>query len=247
VPIVDIILESTAEAFVNNPYLAPRLPEQLPSDPLPWIEAWLAFVKEQEVTRNPDAMTLVTADEHAHPSARMVLCKGFAADPGYLVFYTNYKSRKASEIQKNSNVAILFHWDALGRQVRIEGQAVRSPAVESDAYFATRNWGSQIGAWGSDQSQPLESRAALIAQVSRRALRLGIDVAKHLKPVATASRPMITRPPHWGGFRVWASLVELWIEGEDRIHDRACWQRSLVRNDDDTFTVGTWSGSRLQP
>lgn len=131
--------------------------------------------------------------------------------------------------------------------MRIEGQAIRSPAEESDAYFASRDWGSQLGAWGSDQSEPLESRAALIAQLSRRALRLGVDVAKHLGSVATASRPVVPRPSHWGGFRVWASRVELWIEGEDRIHDRASWQRSLVRNDNDTFTVGAWSGTRLQP
>ncbi|NCF52749.1 pyridoxamine 5'-phosphate oxidase [Gammaproteobacteria bacterium] len=232
---------------MTNPYLAPRLPDQLPADPMPWIQAWLDAATEGGVTRNPNSMALVTADEHARPFGRMVLCKGYKADPGYVVFYTNYNSPKARQIQKNPNVALLFHWDALGRQVRIEGQAIRSPAEESDAYFASRDWGSQLGAWGSDQSEPLESRAALIAQLSRRALRLGVDVAKHLGSVATASRPVVPRPSHWGGFRVWASRVELWIEGEDRIHDRASWQRSLVRNDNDTFTVGAWSGTRLQP
>ncbi len=177
----------------------------------------------------------------------MVLCKDFHADPGYLVFYTNYKSTKAKQIQENPNVAVLFHWDKLGRQVRIEGQAVRSPEAESDAYFATRDWGSQIGAWGSDQSAPLESRNALIAQVGKRALKLGVNVAKNLQSIIGSDQPAIPRPPHWGGYRVWASHVELWIEGKDRIHDRARWERTLTRQDDDSFAVGDWSGIRLQP
>ena len=105
---------------------------------------------------------------YGQPSARVVLCKEFIAlIPGYLVFYTNYKSDKARQIASNDKVALLFHWDSFGRQVRIEGQAVLSPAEESDTYFASRDWGSQLGAWGSDQSSPLESRAALIAQVEQ--------------------------------------------------------------------------------
>jgi len=199
------------------------------------------------VRRNPNAMSLVTCGSDARPAARMVLCKEFHADPGYLVFYTNYKSSKSRQIHENPNVAVLFHWDQLGRQVRIEGHAVRSPDAESDAYFATRDWGSQLGAWGSDQSAPLESRSALLAQVSRRALKLGVNVARNLGSIIGSDHPVIPRPPHWGGFRVWASHVELWIEGKDRIHDRARWQRALQRQDDDTFIVGDWSGTRLQP
>lgn len=233
--------------MANDPYLAARLPEQLPNDPMHWVSAWLAHADEQAVQHNPNAMSIVTCGSDARPAARMVLCKDFQADPGYLVFYTNYKSSKSRQIQENPNVAVLFHWDQLGRQVRIEGQAVRSPGTESDAYFATRDWGSQIGAWGSDQSAPLESRNALLAQVSRRALKLGVNVAKNLGSIIGSDHPVITRPPHWGGFRVWASHVELWIEGKDRIHDRARWQRALQRQDDDTFLVGDWSGTRLQP
>jgi pyridoxamine 5'-phosphate oxidase len=233
--------------MANDPYLAARLPEQLPNDPMHWVSAWLAHADEQAAQPNPNAMSIVTCGSDARPAARMVLCKDFQADPGYLVFYTNYKSSKSRQIQENPNVAVLFHWDQLGRQVRIEGQAVRSPGTESDAYFATRDWGSQIGAWGSDQSAPVESRNALLAQVSRRALKLGVNVAKNLGSIIGSDHPVITRPPHWGGFRVWASHVELWIEGKDRIHDRARWQRSLQRQDDDTFLVGDWSGTRLQP
>ena len=232
---------------MTNPYLAARLPDDLPNDPMNWVEAWLNDAREQGVRRNPLGMAIVTSGSDARPAARMVLCKDFHADPGYLVFYTNYKSTKARQIQENPNVAVLFHWDKLGRQVRIEGQAVRSPEAESDAYFATRDWGSQIGAWGSDQSAPLESRNALIAQVGKRALKLGVNVAKNLQSIIGSDQPAIPRPSHWGGYRVWASHVELWIEGKDRIHDRARWERTLTRQDDDSFAVGDWSGTRLQP
>ena len=212
-----------------------------------WAKAWLDEAMQKKVQRNPNSMTAVTVSEDGQPSARVVLCKEFIADPGYLVFYTNYKSDKARQIASNDKVALLFHWDSFGRQVRIEGQAVLSPAEESDTYFASRDWGSQLGAWGSDQSSPLESRAALIAQVGRRAVKLGVDAAKNLKSIAIADQPVIQRPPHWGGIRVWANRIELWIEGSDRIHDRARWDRSLVANEDDTFMVSEWTGTRLQP
>jgi pyridoxamine 5'-phosphate oxidase len=212
-----------------------------------WAKAWLDEAVRKKVQRNPNSMTTVTVNDDGQPSARVVLCKEFIADPGYLVFYTNYKSDKARQIARNNKVALLFHWDSFGRQVRIEGPAVLSPAEESDAYFASRDWGSQLGAWGSDQSSPLESRAALIAQVGRRAIKLGLSAAKDLKSIAAADRPVIQRPPHWGGIRVWASRIELWMEGTDRIHDRARWDRSLVANEDDTFMVGEWTGTRLQP
>ena len=212
-----------------------------------WAKAWLDEAVQEKVQRNPNSMTAVTVSEDGQPSARVVLCKEFIANPGYVVFYTNYKSDKARQIARNDKVALLFHWDSFGRQVRIEGQAVLSPVEESDTYFASRDWGSQLGAWGSDHSSPLESRAALIAQVGRRAVRLGVDAAKNLKSIAIADQPVIQRPPHWGGIRVWANRIELWIEGSDRIHDRARWDRSLVANEDDTFMVGEWTGTRLQP
>jgi pyridoxamine 5'-phosphate oxidase len=232
---------------VSDSYLAPRLPDDLPNDPMHWVDAWLIDAADKAVKRNPNSMAIITSGSDAKPSARMVLCKDFHADPGYLVFYTNYNSNKARQIDENSNVAVLIHWDQLGRQVRIEGQAVRSPEAESDTYFASRDWGSQIGAWGSDQSAPLESRNALIAQVAKRALKLGVNVAKNLQSIIGSDQPTISRPPHWGGYRVWASRVELWIEGKDRIHDRARWERTLTRQDDDSFVVGEWSGNRLQP
>ncbi|MEM7430969.1 MAG: pyridoxamine 5'-phosphate oxidase [Pseudomonadota bacterium] len=230
-----------------NPYLTDRLPETLPSDPMHWVEAWIKDAQEQDVARNPNAMAIVTANAEGAPSVRMVLCKALDADAGNLVFYTNYRSTKSREIDANTNVAALFHWDALGRQVRIQGTAVRTPAAESDDYFATRNWGSQLGAWGSDQSQPLESRQALIKQVGKRALKMGVNVAKNLQSIIGDDQPVIERPPHWGGIRIWARSVELWVEGKDRIHDRARWERELVHTNDGDFETGAWSGTRLQP
>ena len=232
---------------MTDPCTATRLPAELPSDPMRWAKAWLDEAMQKEVQRNPNAMAAITVGDDGRPSGRVVLCKEFVADPGYIVFYTNYNSDKARQIESNSNIALLFHWDNFGRQVRMEGVAVRSPAEESDAYFATRDWGSQLGAWGSDQSSPLESRAALVAQVGKRAMKLGVSAAQNLKSIAADDRPAIPRPPHWGGYRVWPRRIELWIEGTDRIHDRARWVRTLERGETDQFIPGAWSGTRLQP
>lgn len=230
-----------------DPCSATRLPAELPSDPMRWAKAWLDEAVSKQVQRNPNSMTAITVGDNGQPAGRVVLCKEFVADPGYLVFYTNYKSDKVHHLESNRNIALLFHWDGFGRQVRMEGEAVRSPAEESDEYFASRDWGSQIGAWGSDQSSPLESRAALVAQVGKRAMKLGVKAARNLTSIAVEDRPVIARPPHWGGIRVWPRRIELWIEGSDRIHDRARWERSLSRREDDLFDVGGWSGGRLQP
>ena len=232
---------------MTNPYLAHRLPDDLPPDPMHWAAAWLDEAAQQCVQRNPNAMNLATVGSDGRPSARVVLCKAFVPDPGYLVFYTNYKSRKVSELRANPRVAVTFHWDALGRQVRIEGTAVFSPAAESDAYFASRDPGSQLGAWGSDQSAPLASRDALLRQLAARAKELGLNLDADTQSMAGAEQSTIARPAHWGGVRVWASAVELWIEGADRIHDRARWERSLEQDDDHGFTSGDWQGTRLQP
>lgn len=227
--------------------LAPTLPETLPDDPLHHANAWLAHATQAAVQRNPNAMTLSTVGSDGQPSARVVLCKAFVPDPGYVVFYTNYRSRKVQQLTANPQVALTFHWDALGRQVRLQGTAVRSPAAESDAYFATRDRGSQLGAWGSDQSAEIGSRDALIAQIRERAASLGVELGSDLAPVERAGAAAIPRPSHWGGIRVWPTRVELWIEGADRIHDRAAWTRALEPSGDDGFRPGAWTGTRLQP
>lgn len=235
------------EQELSNPKTADRLPDELPADPMHWADAWIKEATATEVQRNPTSMTLVTVDANASPSARVVLCKEFVADPGYLVFHTNYKSRKVKELDRHNKVAVVFHWDALGRQIRIEGYAVRSPEAESDTYFKTRDWSSQLSAWGSDQSAELESREALLQQLKDRAVRLGLSVSDDLQSLDNVEQPTIERPPHWGGIRVWASAIELWIEGKDRIHDRGAWTRDLVRASDCAFNTSPWVGRRLQP
>jgi len=232
---------------VSEPSTARQLPAELPADPMHWADAWLKEATAAGVQRNPNAMTLCTVADSGQPSARLVLCKEFVPDPGYLVFYTNYRSRKAVELAAHPQAAAVLHWDALGRQVRVEGIAVRSPADESDAYFATRDPGSQLGAWGSDQSSPIESHEALLAQIRRRAGELGMTLDAATLAPADEDAPAIARPAHWGGFRLWATAIELWIEGGNRIHDRARWQRDIVRADADRFSTTPWSGTRLQP
>ncbi len=232
---------------MSKPQTADRLPDELPADPMHWADAWIKEAIASEVQRNPTSMTFVTVDAASSPSARVVLCKEFVPDPGYLVFHTNYNSRKVKELEQCANVAVVFHWDALGRQIRIEGLAVRSPEAESDTYFKTREWGSQLSAWGSDQSDELESREALIQQLRERAAGLGLSVADDLQSLTSTEQPRIDRPAHWGGIRVWASAIELWIEGRDRIHDRGAWKRDLSRASDHIFNVTPWVGRRLQP
>jgi pyridoxamine 5'-phosphate oxidase len=236
---------------VNETRNLDLLPEVLPSDPLHWADAWIKEATAAEVQRNPNAMTLVTIGPDARPSARMVLCKQFVPDPGYLVFYTNYKSRKAADMATSNRVAALFHWDALGRQIRIEGVTVRSPDDESDEYFASRDSGSQLGAWGSDQSAPIESRQALLSQLQQRARSLGLKPGTRSDQLLDENRPLIKRPPHWGGYRLWITAIELWIEGPDRVHDRALRTRDIVRQNvrrtEDGFSVTPWTGTRLQP
>ena len=232
---------------MSNPKYADRLPDELPADPMHWADAWIKEATASEIQRNPNSMTLVTVDADANPSARVVLCKEFVPDPGYLVFYTNYNSRKVKDLEQCAKVAAVFHWDALGRQIRIEGLAVRSPEAESDAYFTTRDWGSQLGAWGSDQSEMLASREDLIVQLRERAARLGLSLSDDLLSLRGTEQPTIERPLHWGGIRFWASAIELWIEGKDRIHDRGAWKRELIRASEHTFNVTPWVGTRLQP
>jgi pyridoxamine 5'-phosphate oxidase len=233
---------------LSNLRLADRLPEKLPSDPMHWADAWLEEAIAGQVQRNPNAMTLVTVGANHRPSARIVLCKSFVPDPGYAVMYTNYRSRKGRDIEGNPNVSLVFHWDSVGRQVRIEGIALRSPAAESDAYFESRDRGSRLGAWASDQSQPIASRDALVAKILQRADEFGLppDSADGKNPEDDGI-PHIPRPPHWGGYRIWASTIELWIEGKDRIHERAVWTRELIPAGEDGFSVSPWIGTRLQP
>lgn len=215
------------------------LPEPLPDDPLPLAAAWYRHALETRVQPNPDAMVLATVDGAGRPSARVVLCKQFAPDAGYLVFFTNYGSRKAAELDGQRHAAAVFHWDALRRQVRIEGSVERSPAAESDSYFASRSWRSRIGAWASRQSRPVGTRAALLARVGTTAERFGVSLTDGRLTARDDAEPGVPRPDYWGGYRLMIERIELWAEGADRIHDRGCWTRATP--------AGQWRNTRLEP
>ena len=221
------------------------LPERLPPDPLEIASQWLAQAQREAAQPNPDAMVLATVDGRDYPSARVVLCKEIAVQQGYLLFYTNYLSRKGSELQSNPRAAVVFHWDHLHRQVRAEGQVQGLSDAENDTYFRTRHWQKQVGAWASQQSQPVQSREALVAAVAREARRFGIsyDGPGSAEPEHIAVQ--VPRPPNWGGYRLYVDAVELWVEGEYRIHDRARWTRALVNGRTDP--AAAWSSTRLQP
>jgi len=214
------------------------LPDVLPADPMRIVIDWFTEARARAVQPNPDAMVLASVGNDRKPSARVVLCRHVDA-AGYVVFYTNYESRKGRELIALPRAAGVVHWDTLHRQIRIEGAVVRSPTTESDAYFARRELASRVGAWASKQSQPLDSREALAEQVTAAEQRFG---------VAPDSRTgEVPRPPHWGGFRIWIDALELWVEGPGRIHDRAVWRRELQRRDDVSFDATAWSSTRLNP
>lgn len=231
------------------PVPAQFLPDPLPAEPLALARAWLSEAAQRRDQPNPDAMVLATVDDTGRPSARVVLCKEIAVDPGHVSFYSNYLSRKGRELAGNPRAAVVMHWDHLHRQVRIEGKVLPAPAADSDEYFRTRPWQRRIGAWASAQSQPVASRAEMEQAVIDTARRFGTPVpGPEYMPVPPGGDPQIPRPPHWGGYRLHADAVELWVEGESRIHDRARWTRAL-RDGPDGVPVagGPWSVARLQP
>ena len=226
------------------------LPDPLPAEPLSLASAWLAEARHAARQPNPNAMVVATVDDRGQPSARVVLCKEIVVDPGYVCFYTNYDSRKGQELATNPRLALVMHWDHFYRQVRLEGWAVRAPATESDEYFRTRPWQRRVGAWASAQSQPVNSRAELEAAVVREANRFEVPVpGPEDQPMPAGTGDHIPRPPHWGGYHVYLSAVELWVEGESRIHDRARWTRSLAApgTEGTPQVTSAWTATRLQP
>jgi pyridoxamine 5'-phosphate oxidase len=216
------------------------LPTPPPADPVPLVAAWLASATTNRVLRNPNTMALATSNAAGAPSVRMVLLKELAP-AGYAVFYTNYGSRKAAELEHRGRGAAMLYWESLGRQVRFEGPVVRSPAAESDAYFASRPLRSQLNAWSSEQSRPLANPADLYAAAERVARDFGLAGDS-----TTAAQP-VPRPEHWGGYRLWFDAVELWAEGADRFHERLRYRRELDRSDAFAFRAGPWTVQRLQP
>lgn len=178
------------------------------TDPFLLFDEWFAEARTSE-PNDSNAMALATADSGGRPSVRMVLLKGHGPD-GF-VFYTNREGRKAADLAANPNAALLFHWKSLRRQIRIEGPVTLADDAESDAYFASRGRDSQLGAWASDQSRPLDSRDTFEARFAEVQARFaGGDVP---------------RPPHWGGYRVAPLTIEFWQDRAHRLHERRLFTR----------------------
>ena len=221
------------------------LPTPLPANPLAIAREWLAQAQGIAAQPNPNAMVLATVDDRGQPSARVVLCKEISTRAGFILFYTNYRSRKGGELSRNPRAAAVFHWDHQHRQLRAEGRVQQLSDAENDAYFRTRPWQSRLGAWASQQSQPVQSREALVEAVAREAERFGIPYAGPGSAEPEAVAVDVPRPENWGGFRLYTDAIELWVEGEFRIHDRARWVRTL--QDPPSSGATAWVATRLQP
>jgi len=197
-------------------------PDDPPADPLDLFADWYQDAWDHEIN-DPNAMALASVGADGMPSVRMVLLKGYDHD-GF-VFYTNLESRKGVHLREHPKAAFVMHWKSLRRQVRVEGHVSQVPDAEADAYFASRSRGSQIGAWASKQSRPLESRHALEKRVAEYTTRHAVGT--------------VPRPPEWSGFRITPTRIEFWEEGRFRLHNR------LVYEPDDD--AGGWTTTMLYP
>lgn len=194
------------------------------ADPIALFDSWYADAVKAEPSL-PDAVALATADAQGRPSARMVLLKG--ADERGFVFYTNVESRKGQELAIRPQAALCFHWKSLLRQVRVEGTVARVSDAEADAYFATRARASQIGAWASKQSRPMEGRFEFEKRIAQ-------FTAKHAIGV-------VPRPDFWTGYRIAPDTIEFWQDRKFRLHDRIVYRRKK------TQSGGGWTTERLYP
>jgi pyridoxamine 5'-phosphate oxidase len=213
-------MDKAALADLRKSYERDELDEASSADdPLRQFQLWLEQAIKAELPE-PNAMTLATVGANGRPSTRVVLIKG--VDERGLVWYTNYESRKGRELAHHPYAALQFHWVELERVVRIEGRVEFVSAEESDRYYATRPLDSRIGAWASPQSQPIASRAVLVANAAKAAARHGLNPP---------------RPPHWGGYRLVPDRWEFWQGRRSRLHDRLCYR----------LEDGRWRRERLAP
>jgi len=181
-------------------------------DPFAIARSWLQEAEASEIN-DPNAMALASVDEDGLPNVRMVLLKDIERHGdggGAFVFYTNYGSAKGAELAASGKAAFVLHWKSLRRQLRVRGVVTKEAGPQADAYYASRSLKSRLGAWASNQSRPLDSRAALVAEVAKATARHG---------------PNPARPPFWGGFRITPLEMEFWAAGAFRLHDRFLWRR----------------------
>jgi len=190
-------------------------------DPFAITRRWLADAEGTE-PNDPNAIALATVDPDGLPNTRMVLLKDIL-DDGF-VFYTNYESTKGRELAASGKAAFVMHWKTLRRQIRVRGDVARHDGPEADAYYASRSLKSRLGAWASQQSRPLFSRGALMAEVAKVSARYGLNPP---------------RPPFWGGFKITPVEIEFWADGDYRLHDRFVWRRADAGH--------AWDVTRLNP
>ncbi len=204
------------------------LADPLPAHPFDLIATWRADAAGLGL-HNPDAMVVSTVGDDGAPRSRTVLCRGFEAQPGAVRFYTNRLSEKGRNLSAHPQASALFYFDALARQIILVGDVEHTSEEDSDAYWAGRPRASQIAAWASAQSEPISSRAALVEKLYAMAAKFG----------GLETGDPVPRPPHWGGYRILARRIELWVGAPGRAHDRVRWQRTGLQ--------APWQALRLQP
>lgn len=190
-------------------------------NPFAIAQSWLSEAEASELN-DPNAIALSTVDADGMPNVRMVLLKKIEKDA--FVFFTNYESAKGKELESSGKAAFVLHWKSLRRQIRVRGHVSREDGPQADAYFKSRSLKSRLGAWASKQSQPLSSRASLMAEVAK---------------ITAMKGPDPDRPPFWGGFRIVPTEIEFWADGAFRLHDRFAWRRESTEDE--------WLVERLNP
>lgn len=190
-------------------------------NPFEIVRAWMAEAEQAEINDH-NAIALSTVDADGLPNARMVLLK--EVEENAFVFYTNYTSQKAAELDQAGKAAFVIHWKSLHRQIRVRGHVEKEDGPQADAYYKSRSLKSRLGAWASDQSKPLDSRASLMAKVAQVTAREGTNPS---------------RPPFWGGYRITPVEIEFWADGAYRLHDRFRWRREK--------SDAPWHVTRLNP
>lgn len=198
---------------IEQLFVSGGIEEPFPTDPFPLLTQWLREASDSGDYADANAMALATATPDGRPSVRVVLCKSIEPERRALTFFSNYESRKGTELAANPRASVVFQWPHAGRQARVEGDVERLSDAESDAYFRTRPLLSRIGARVSRQSRPISSRAALISEAAKAAASSCLALG-------------VSRPAYWGGYRLVAHTVELWTACEGRLHQRLTWHRA---------------------